>query len=159
FTTYAIEVLPAFKQYSGQYQFPDTNAGGSWRTTDPVAEKNSLVASNRDSGGKTTHLVKLAKAWRRYRGAQIKSFILELVSVEFVRQWSYNTSGGTYTGVAYYDFMMRDFLPFLLGKKNTYLLTPGTYDLVATGSAWEAQARFAASAAARATQYGSEDKL
>jgi hypothetical protein len=160
FATYAIEVLPAFRLTDGKYWYPDTNAGGRWQTTDPAAERSALVQSNARTGGKTIHLVKLLKAWKQIRSVSIKSFVLELIAQDFLDQWAHNKdSGGAMTGYAYYDFMMRDFFAYLGTKKLGYLFSPGTYDLVHLGDAWEAQARFAANAAARATTLGAEDKL
>lgn len=160
FATYAVEVLPAFRLSDGKYWYPDTNGGGQWKAADPVSEKNALVQSNSRTGGKAIHLVKLLKAWKRTRNVQIKSFALELVVPSFLDQWGYNkTSDGLFTGYGYYDFMLRDFYPFLLAKKDQYVFVPGTYELINLGNAWEAQAGFARNAAARATTLGAEDKL
>lgn len=160
FTTYAVEVLPAFRLVDGKFWYPDTNSGGQWKSADPVAEKNALVASNARTGRKTIHLVKLLKAWKNFRGVHIKSFVLEVVAQSFLDQWGHNkTSDGALTTYGYYDFMLRDFFPYLLAKENGNVFTAGTGELVAVGSAWAAQARFASSVAARATTLGADDKL
>jgi hypothetical protein len=156
FSTYAVEVLPVFKLSTDRYWHADTNGGGSWRTTDPRSEKAALVSSNASTGGKTTHLIKLAKAWKATRGVGIKSFVLELAAVRFLQQWGY--AGPTY-GFAYYDFMLRDFFSWLQNQQNTYWAVPGVSDIVATGDGWAAQARIAANAAARATEHGAADRL
>ncbi len=51
------EVLPAFKQidwlgrWNGKYNYPDTNMGGRWLTTDPKAEQEAMKILNTQSNG------------------------------------------------------------------------------------------------------------
>lgn len=51
------EVLPAFKQidwlgnWNGKYDYPDTNRGGNWRSTNPKAEQDAMKVRNRESNG------------------------------------------------------------------------------------------------------------
>ena len=153
FSTYAVEVLPAFRTSDGKYRHADANSGGSWRTTDPREEMAALRRSNAATGGKTIHLIKLAKAWKANRNVKIKSLVLELAAVQFLAQWGSNRlSDGSLSSYAFYDWMMRDFFAWLQRQTNTYWLVPGTYDTIATGDEWAAQARFAASAAATACE-------
>jgi hypothetical protein len=159
FASYAVEVLPTFRLTDGKYWYPDTNEGGKWKTTDPTAEKASLRQSNERTGGKATHLIKLAKAWRSTRGVRIKSFLLELMAVGFLDSWNYNrTSDGTLSSYLYYDYMMRDFFRYMVSKAKAFFWVPGTNDLVYAGDEWLAQARFAFNTAERATAFGSNDK-
>jgi hypothetical protein len=159
FETYAIEVLPAFPANS-TYLHADSNGGGSWRNTDPVAEHDYLTASNTTTGGKTKHLIKMLKAWKWSRGVPIKSFVLELAASRFLTTWSYNLNAdGTPTSFGYYDYMLRDFFTWLQGVESQAWYLPGsTLGMVNLGNAWSAQARFAATASARATRLGAEDK-
>ena len=51
------EVLPAFRQtdwygnWNGKYNYPDTNMGGNWRSTNPKAEQDAMRERNRESNG------------------------------------------------------------------------------------------------------------
>lgn len=51
------EVLPAFRQtdwygnWNGKYDYPDTNMGGNWRSTNPKAEQDAMRERNRESNG------------------------------------------------------------------------------------------------------------
>lgn len=54
--------------------------------------------------------------------------------------------------------MMRDFFTWLHGQTNTSWLIPGVHDFVFTGDAWEAQARIAANASARACDHHYADR-
>ena len=160
FTTYAVEVLPAFRTSDNMYVHADANGCGTWRTTHPRQETADLTASNRTTGGKTIHLVKLAKAWRAARGVKIKSFVLELAAVKFLAQWPHNlqSTDRQPTGYGFYDWMMRDFFQWLQRQTNQSWWIPGVYDLVHTGDVWEPQARFTASAAERACAHYSAER-
>lgn len=156
FVTYAIEVLPAFRQTLGGYLHADSNGGGSWRKTDPVTEREQLVASNSETGGKTIHLIKIAKAWKLTKNVKIKSVILELIAKTFLDSWGHRDTGG----YGYYDFMVRDFFQQLPTWKNRFIYLPGmTLEQVYTGDAWEAQANYAYSASVRATSAGADDDI
>lgn len=51
------EVLPAFKHldwlgnWNGKYDYPDTNMGGNWCSTNPRAEQDAMKERNRESNG------------------------------------------------------------------------------------------------------------
>ena len=51
------EVLPAFKQvdwwgiWNGKYDYPDSNMGGNWLTTDPKAEQEAMRVKDRETNG------------------------------------------------------------------------------------------------------------
>lgn len=36
------EILPAFRNYSGTYIYPDSNLGGNWKPTNPKAEQEAM---------------------------------------------------------------------------------------------------------------------
>lgn len=37
------EIVPAFKNINGSYQYPDTNMGGNWKSTNPKAEQKAMA--------------------------------------------------------------------------------------------------------------------
>lgn len=51
------EILPAFQQldwrgiWNGKYDYPDSNMGGNWLTTDPIAEQQAMKRKNAESNG------------------------------------------------------------------------------------------------------------
>lgn len=159
FSTYAVEVLPAFIAPGLGYRHADSNANGSWRYTNPKQEMTSLIVSNALTGGKTTHLIKLTKAWKRARNVDVKSLVLELAAQQFLAQWSSNrTLDGQPSGYAFYDWMMRDFFTWFEDRWAEHWSIPGTSETVYTGSAWKAQAGLAKSAATRACDHHSGDR-
>ncbi|UFX42027.1 hypothetical protein HAP47_0022420 [Bradyrhizobium sp. 41S5] len=146
FGTYAIELLPAFELQSGQYGVPYTSAGGFYKTVDPDAEAAAVSSSNTATNNNTRDLVRMLKAWQANCNVPLKSFYLELLAIDFLKQWSYAGKSKTY-----YDWMCRDFFAYLINCADGYLYAPGTYEIMALGSAWKSRAETAYSNAVEAT--------
>ena len=87
------EVLPAFKQldwlghWNGKYDYPDTNMGGNWCSTNPMAEQEAMKERNRDvyhhiadwhwlNAGETTTQPKGTYEKKLYNECPILSFTL-----------------------------------------------------------------------------------
>ncbi|MAS36101.1 MAG: nucleotidyltransferase [Anaerolineaceae bacterium] len=138
FTTYSIEVLPAFKRASGGYYYPDTHNGGSWKITDPKAEIDLIRASNKRSNGNTIKLIKMLKAWKQYCNVPIKSLVLELRSINFLENWEYYDKPSVY-----HDWMIRDFFARLIEFQNGNCPMPGTGETIWYGDAWLSKAETA----------------
>lgn len=152
FTTFAVEVLPVVLLTTGKYWHADANDGGSWKTTDPNAERAHLQESNKVTG-KTIHLIKLLKAWKVARGVKIKSFVLEMMAIRFLAQWQHTFYNGLPTNFSFYDWMMRDFFAWMLTQEDTFWTPAGSNDVIFASDTWVAQARFAHAAATRAAEF------
>lgn len=150
FLTYSVEVVPAFKLSGGDYWICDTNSGGSYKASDPIAEQNNVTYSNNASKGNTRDLIRMAKCWQGHRNVPLKSFCIELLAIDFLRSWQY---AGNST--VYYDWMVRDFFGYLLTRANGYVFVPGTYDLVPLGDKWLSRAISAHNRASKACTYES----
>ncbi|MEZ6038417.1 MAG: nucleotidyltransferase [Planctomycetota bacterium] len=151
FTSYAVEVVPAFARYGGGYLICDTNGGGRYKFADPCGEMNRLRASNERTKGNTRDLVRMLKAWQRYCSVPIKSFHLELLAMEFLGSWEYAGNSPTY-----YDWMARDFFGFLLWKARGVIYAPGTSELILLGDDWASRAESARLRAVKACSAASE---
>lgn len=153
FASYAVEVAPAFKLTNGRYWICDTNDGGKYKETDPDAEIQAISASDTQYKGNTRHLIKMMKKWQAYCSVPLKSFLVELVAIEFISSWQHhgNTS-------VYYDWMVRDFLQHLINKAGSYVLVPGTYEIIWLGSDWKSRAESAYSRAVKGCQYEADNK-
>ena len=152
FSTYAVEVAPAFAiAYSQQYRICDTNGGGKYKTVDPKAEIANVQASNDDTKGNTRDLIRMLKRWQEYCNVPMKSFWLELLAIEFLRTWQYKGNSTTY-----YDWMVRDFFTSLATKGKTIwnvISVPGTYETIWIGNDWASRAETARDRAVKATEY------
>lgn len=148
FTTYKVEVLPAFKLSDGSYWYPDTKNGGSWRPTNPKAEKKHISDSNKRSCSNTVRLIKMIKAWKHHCQVPISSLVIELRAINFLEGWEhYNKSS------IYYDWMIRDFFTELLRHVNSSCQIPGIDEKKLYGDQWKSKAETAAARSEKACDF------
>lgn len=157
FTSYAVEVVPAFAvDYVAYYKYPDTSSGGSWRDTDPKAEKTTLSESNKTNNRNTIKLIKMMKKWKKYCNVPLSSFAMELTVVDFLSTYAYSDKSETY-----YDWMVRDYLEYLIQHKSSSYAIPGISEWLYIGNSWLSRAETAYRRAIKACSYESnnEDRL
>jgi hypothetical protein len=152
FTSYKVEVLPAFRRQDGSYYYPDTHNGGSWKITNPKAEMKHVSDSNARSKGNTVRLIKMIKAWKRYCNVPIKSLVIELRAINFLSKWEYYDKSATY-----YDWMVRDFFSELLEYVNGNCKIPGIDEKVQYGDAWESKVKSASTKSLKACEYEAKE--
>ena len=58
------EIVPAFLNKDGSYTYPDTNNGGSWKTTDPKKEIDAMNTRNNNTNKNLKRLCRMASAWK-----------------------------------------------------------------------------------------------
>ena len=153
FTTYAVEVLPAFKLTGGQYWICDTNSGGKYKTADPDAEIKAVSDSDSQNNENPRHLIRMMKKWQEHCSVPLKSFWIELLAISFIAGWEHRGKTSVY-----YDWMVRDFFKYVIDKANSYVTVPGTYELIWLGSDWKSRAESARDRAIKGCQYESETK-
>ena len=91
----------------------------------------------------------MLKTWQRVCNLPLKSFVLELLSIDFLTTYQYATNSSMY-----YDWMVRDFLAWLLAKSAWHgVYVPGTYEYVSIGDAWRSRAQSASERAQQACYY------
>jgi hypothetical protein len=151
FQTFAVELVPGFKLDTGRYYIPITTNGGSYKTFDPDAEYEYVKNSNTTTKENTRELIRMMKCWQSYCSVPLKSFYIEILAVEFLKQWKYAGNSKTY-----YDWIVRDFLEYLIKQANTYICVPGTYELIYLGEAWKSRAQTALGRAKEACANESE---
>lgn len=134
------EILPAFISWNGSYQYPDSNMGGSWKSTNPKAEQDAMAQKNKSSNGL---LYDTCKHIRHIRDNDFSSYHLSGIVIdsfvyEAIGDWRWLNSGetpsqpsGTYEQV-------------LLNYYNQHgiywgmnINAPGSYDVVSTTSSHE----------------------
>lgn len=152
FSTFNVELIPAFKLDSGKYWVCFTRDGGSYVTADYIAENDAVKASNDDTNGQTRELVRMMKKWQEYCSVPIKSFWIELIAIDFLRGWEHKGKSRLY-----HDFMVRDFLAHLKGKRFGYVVAPGTGEVMSLGDAWYSKAESAYGRAMKACSLEGSD--
>lgn len=150
--SFGVEVLPVFSTaQTGLYDTPDTHGNGSWKTTNPDAERNHILDSNSDSKGNTVHLIKMMKIWKHVCNVPLSSLGIELLVVPFISQWKHKGQS-----TVYYDWMVRDFYEYMLTRVNGYEGIPGIAEWYRLGDAWKSKAESALSRAEKACSYESQ---
>lgn len=131
FSSYNVELVPAFLLNTGQYWVCMTSNGGSYKTADYDSEIQTIKNSNDLTNGNTRNLIRMMKCWQRHCNVPLKSFWIELLAVDFLSNWEHRDKSSMY-----YDWMVRDFLKYLESKVYANLYAPGTYEQMYIGDGW-----------------------
>jgi hypothetical protein len=144
-----IEIAVGFVCQDGSIIIADTNGGGSYRPSTAAAEAADIDFWDRVFCGNVRALARMMKTWQRVRNVDdLKSFWIERLVIEFLQVWQYNKNDAFW-----YDWMVRDFLAFLIGRANTFIVMPGTGERVFIGDGWLSRAQTAHRHAVRACDY------
>lgn len=154
FRTFDLEVVPAFKLSEDQaYWVPSTKNGGNYLKTKPMCEVAALGEADKRNNNNVRRLVQMLKCWQGNCSVLLRSYYLELLSIEFLDQWEHHSQS-----YFYYDWMIRDFFAWVVTKANTYILAPGTNEVLWLGDAWKSRAETALIRATKACEFERNDK-
>ena len=117
------EVVPAFLNDDLSYVYPDTNAGGRWRTTNPRPEIQAIKDRNQVCNGNLVRLCRMMRAWRTQWNVPIGGLLIDALAYQFIGNWKNRTKS-----YRCYDFMCRDFFRFMAdqNRNQNYWLAPGS---------------------------------
>ncbi len=97
------EVLPAFRQldwfgiWNGKYDYPDTNMGGNWRSTNPKAEQEAMVSRNRESNGllfdTCRHMREIRDTY--FRSYHLSGIVIDSYVYHHIADWHWLNPGET----------------------------------------------------------------
>jgi hypothetical protein len=133
-----VEVVPAFLLNDGRYWVCDTKDNGRYKLADPAAELQSLEAADTAYNNNARQLTRLLKKWQIQNDVAIKSFQLERLAIDFLARWPHNTHDRFW-----YDWMIRDFFHYMLGRADGFVQMPGTGEWIYLGSDWLGAAKVA----------------
>ncbi len=152
FSSINVEVVPTFALNNGRYWICNTHNGGYYMETDPTTELTHISIVHSTTNNNLRPIIKMLKIWQSHCNVPIKSFHIELIAAEFLRQspWKLND-------YFYYDWILRDFFAFLYSKANTTIYVPGTYESIFLGDLWMSRAETAYYRAAKACEYEYND--
>lgn len=145
FNTTPVEVAPGFRCTDGSIIVCDTNNGGRYVPSTAEAEAYDLHTTDTAFNGNARALARIMKRWQREKNVPLKSFQIERLAVEFLRVWAFSKNG-----LFWYDWMVRDFLAYLVTRAGTNLIMPGTADVIPLGRDWQSRAEAAYGHAFRA---------
>lgn len=129
-SSYTVELIPAFVLDDGKFWICMTDNGGHYKTADYIAEETQIKDSNTATSGNTRDLIRMMKRWQGYCAVPIKSFWLEIIAAEFLTTWEHKGKSKTW-----YDWMVRDFLGHLKGRRYGIIYAPGTFESMYLGDA------------------------
>ena len=117
------EIVPCFVKEDGSYTYPDSNNGGSWKTTNPKPEIEEMRKTNELLNGNLKSLCRMARAWKDECAVPMGGLLIDTLAYQFLKTWSQRTDS-----YLYYDWMTRDFFEFLKNQdaNKTYWLALGS---------------------------------
>lgn len=152
FESYSVEVVPAFLLTNGRYWICNTHDGGSYKETDPWAEVQHIETIDQANNRNLRPLIRMLKAWQDYCSVPIKSFQLELLAVDFLRQ-----SPWRFKDFFWFDWIVRDFFAYLYHRAKSFVMVPGTFEMIYLGDEWQSRAETAYWRAEKACRYEADN--
>jgi hypothetical protein len=153
FNSVTIEVVPVFDYDSAsRWVMPDTNGGGRWKIVSPGAEVAALDGADGVSRGNVRPLIQMMKDWKDHCSVPLKSYLLEILVADFMRGYAHREQD-----FFYYDWFVRDFLWYLICRRNGFVVAPSTGAVVALGEEWYSRAETAYNRAVAACDLERED--
>jgi len=109
-----VEVQPVFEQDGGEFKYPDTYNGGSWKITKPREEISAMKEFDAQKNKNLRRLCKMARAWKNKHGVGIGGLLIDTLSHNFLK------STDEYDDKSYlcYGYMSRDFFKYLMEEPS-----------------------------------------
>jgi predicted nucleotidyltransferase len=123
------EIVPAFINKDGSYTFPDSNNGGSWRTTNPKPEIDEMTKANNNCNKNLKKLCRMGRAWKETLDVPIGGLLIDTLAYNFLNDYQHKDKS-----YLYFDFMSRDFFAYMRDQKadQQYWLAVGSNQYVYT---------------------------
>ncbi len=117
------EVVPVFTNKAGSYTYPDSNNGGSWKTTNPRPEIEAIRNRNVACNGNLVALCRMSRTWKRKWDVPIGGLLIDTLAYQFIDGWQYKDKS-----YLYYDYMCRDFFKWMSEQDSgqEYWKAPGS---------------------------------
>lgn len=118
-----IELIPVFDRPDQKFDFPNTNAGGSWEVTNPNDEiEKAIAVSNQFQCYR--EIARLIRSWRSFQGIKLKGIVIDTLLCEFLEENSVYSF--TYT----LESVLIDFLTYLGEQSGSVYTMMGSGDLI-----------------------------
>ena len=117
------EIVPGFVNKDGSYTYPDSNGGGSWKTTNPKPEIDAIRTRNSECSNNLVPLCRMMRAWKAKMSVPIGGLLIDTLAYQFIGTWEYRDKS-----YLYYDYMCRDFFAFMANqdKAQEWWNAPGS---------------------------------
>ena len=148
------EVLPAFlNKDDSSFTYPNSNSGGSWKTTDPRAEISAIKEMNDKCNNNLKPLCRMMRAWKSKCDVNISGILIDILAHRFISAW-----GERDKSFLYYDWMSRDFFKYLSEQdaKQTLWQAMGSGRYIYHSGAYVSNAKADYDLAVEATDKGTD---
>ena len=117
------ELVPGFVNDNDSYTYPDSNGGGSWRTTNPKAEIEAIRTRNNTFNKNLVPLCRMMRSWKKKWGVPIGGLLIDTLAYQFIIDWEHRDKS-----YFYYDYMCSDFFAYMAGQSEDqeYWKAPGS---------------------------------
>jgi hypothetical protein len=146
------EVVPVFLNDDSSYTYPDSNGGGSWRTTDPRREIAAIKERNDATNGNLVRFARMLRAWKKTWDVPIGGLLIDTLAYQFIENYQYRDKS-----YLYYDFFSRDVFDWMASQddQQEWWRAPGSGAYVYGKGLFQYKARRACNLAKEAIAYDS----
>lgn len=152
----SFEIVPCFINKDGSsYTYPDSNNGGSWKTTNPKPEIEEIRKTNDAHNRNLKNLCRMARAWKDEWDVPMGGLLIDTLAYQFIKQWVHRGES-----FLYYDYMTRDFFEYLKNQDTTktYWLAVGSGQYVYKKGDFQYKALRCFNIAKEAIDYETQEK-
>lgn len=132
------EIVPAFKGDDGRYKYPDSNDGGSWKSTNPKAEQEAMAQKNKTSNGLLYDTCKHIRTIRdnNFSSYHLSGIVIDSFVYQAIGDWRWVKEPtfppiGTYEETLFYYYNQHGI------SCGMDINAPGSNDVVSTESSYE----------------------
>ena len=117
------ELVPGFVNKDDSYTYPDSNDGGSWKTTNPKPEIEEIRTRNSTSNNNLVPLCRMMRSWKEKWNVPLGGLLIDTLAYQFIIDWTYRDKS-----YLYYDYMSRDFFAYMADQSadQDYWKAPGS---------------------------------
>ena len=83
YSNFMIEVQPVFEFDDGNFRYPDTYNGGSWKVTKPREEIQAMREFDDQKNNNLRRLCRMARAWKNKNGLAIGGLLIDTLVYNF----------------------------------------------------------------------------
>ena len=134
------EVVPCFEDINGNFCYPDTHVGGSWKTTKPRLEIKAINSLNNSTNMNLKRLCRMIRAWKDNCNVPMGGLLIDTFAYRFLKDCTYKDKS-----YAYYGGMTRDFFKYLSEQDDnqSYWLAVGSNQQIYPRGKFTAKAKTA----------------
>ena len=117
------ELVPGFLNKDDRYTYPNSNNGGSWRTTDPKPEIEAIRRRNSACNNNLVPLCRMMRSWKKEWIVPLGGLLIDTLAYQFIIAWKHRDKS-----YLYYDYMCRDFFAYMADQSTDqeYWKAPGS---------------------------------